>query len=142
MTSLDGDCKNIEDLQEGDLVVSYNIESGKKELKAVTLCASHIVEAVYHIKFDDGTKIDVSGGHPLYSKRGWVINDFNDTDGDYLAMGLTKMEIGDEFETFEGRTVKVESIECEADLTIPLYDIAVEGLHNYFANSIIAHNAS
>ena len=65
--------KNIEDIREGDLVLSYNTETGVKEIKPVLSTMVRDNKKLYKIKFSNGNFIECTDEHPVYvHNKGWV----------------------------------------------------------------------
>jgi ribonucleotide reductase alpha subunit len=108
-------------------VLSYNIETGKEEWAPITAFAQTSPKAkVMKITDEEsGKSIVVTPEHQVFTKnRGYV-----------MAKDLTET---DELVFTDGYSTKiiVEYLEEE----IPVYDITVEGTHNFFANDILVHN--
>ena len=123
--NLDGyiDDPNYKDLK----VLSYNTQSNKQEWKLITAFAETSPKAkVMKITDEEsGKSIVVTPEHKVFTKnRGYV-----------TAKDLTET---DELVFTDGYSTKiiVEYLEEE----IPVYDITVEGNHNFFANDILVHN--
>lgn len=131
----DDTTKNIEDVEIGDEVVSYNIETKKFENKKVlnTIINKHSTDLV-ELKFSDGTTIRMRAYHPLLTIDGYKsLRQHN---------GLPLLEIGDKLITKDGLT--------ELLLITPIvilttnystYNLSVKDNHNYVVNGIVAHNA-
>ena len=123
----------IQDLQSyldiGDVeVLSYNIETNTQEWKQITAFAqtspkSQVMKITNEIS---ETNLVVTPDHKIFTKnRGYV-----------MTKDLTEE---DEFVFDNGDVVsglKTEYLEEE----IPVYDITVDGNHNFFANSILISN--
>jgi hypothetical protein len=118
--------KKIEDIKEGDLVWSYNEETGKKELKKVVELSRNTSSSLVKISVN-GTEITCTPEHPFYVDGNWV-----------EAKNLTK---GMLLTTLEGKTSPVESINF-LDENVKVYNFEVEGNHNYYVSEkrILVHN--
>jgi ribonucleotide reductase alpha subunit len=108
-------------------VLSYNTETNQQEWKPITDFAETSPKAkVMKITDEEsGKSIVVTPEHQVFTKnRGYV-----------MAKNLTET---DELVFVDGYSTKiiVEYLEEE----IPVYDITVEGTHNFFANNILVHN--
>lgn len=69
-TKVDG--KNIEDIKVGDYVKSFNLKTGKQELKQVKrVIKKQSPDKLYRIKGTCGAIIS-TGNHQHYTQRGWV----------------------------------------------------------------------
>ena len=108
-------------------VLSYNIESNQEEWKPITAFAETSPKAkVMKITDEEsGKSIVVTPEHKVFTKNRWYV----------MAKDLTET---DELVFTDGYSTKiiVEYLEEE----IPVYDITVEGTHNFFANDILVHN--
>jgi pyruvate-formate lyase-activating enzyme len=60
------------DIQEGDQVISFSLDTGKVETDLVTVIGQRDTDELYVIEVD-GQSVTVTGEHPFYTKnRGWV----------------------------------------------------------------------
>ncbi|UCA62164.1 hypothetical protein KB553_06765 [Chryseobacterium rhizoplanae] len=118
--------KKIEDIKEGDLVWSYNEETGKKELKKVVALSRNTSSSLVKIAVN-GTEITCTPEHPFYVNGNWV-----------EAKDLTR---GILLTTLDGETSPVESIKF-LDEKVKVYNFEVEGNHNYYVSDkgILVHN--
>ncbi|WP_228450446.1 Hint domain-containing protein, partial [Chryseobacterium rhizosphaerae] len=116
----------IEDIKEGDLVWSYNEETGKKELKRVIALSRNTSSSLVRISVND-TEISCTPEHPFYVSRSWI-----------EAKDLTK---GMPLTTLDGKISPVESITF-LDEKVKVYNFEVEGNHNYYVSEkgILVHN--
>jgi hypothetical protein len=109
-------------------VLSYDIETGEKKWAPITDFAETSPEAkVMKITDEEsGKSIVVTPEHKVFTKnRGYVMaKDLVETD----ELVLTSNE--------KTSTLIIEYLEEK----IPVYDITVEGTHNFFANDILVHN--
>ncbi|MDQ0593930.1 RHS repeat-associated protein [Chryseobacterium ginsenosidimutans] len=118
--------KKIEDIKEGDLVWSYNEETGKKELKKVVELSRNTSSSLVKISVN-GTEITCTPEHPFFVNGNWV-----------EAKNLTK---GTLLTTLDGTTSPVESIKF-LDEKVKVYNFEVEDNHNYYVSEkgILVHN--
>ncbi|CAH0198674.1 polymorphic toxin-type HINT domain-containing protein [Chryseobacterium sp. Bi04] len=116
----------IEDIKEGDLVWSYNEETGKKELKRVIALSRNTSSSLVRISVND-TEISCTPEHPFYVRGSWI-----------EAKDLTK---GMPLTTLDGKISPVESITF-LDEKVKVYNFEVEGNHNYYVSEkgILVHN--
>jgi hypothetical protein len=61
----------IADIVEGDTVVGYNEDAGEVASTVVDAVHQRVGER-YLIEIEDGTSIEISGEHPVFTRRGWV----------------------------------------------------------------------
>ncbi|WP_343680070.1 polymorphic toxin-type HINT domain-containing protein [Chryseobacterium arthrosphaerae] len=118
--------KKIEDIQEGDLVWSYNEETGKKELKKVVELSRNTSSSLVKI-FVNGTEITCTPEHPFYVNGSWV-------EAKDLTQGML-------LTTLDGKNSHVESINF-LDEKVKVYNFEVEDNHNYYVSEkgFLVHN--
>ena len=117
---IDGDI-SIEDLQIGDEVKTYDLKNSKQKKSKVTETYKHNVDGYLIIN----DIIKTTPNHPFYS------------DGEWIQAG--QLSIGDKILHVDGEEHKVSSIETFDD-NIDVYNIEVDGTHNYFAEGYLVHN--
>lgn len=72
ITMADGSLKSIEDIQVGDKVLSYNLETRETEADEVLELYSPTNNNMMRMEFSDGTVIHSTFDHPYYVKnKGW-----------------------------------------------------------------------
>ena len=114
---------NYKDLK----VLSYNTETNQQEWKPITAFAETSPKAkVMKITDEEsGKSIVVTPEHKVFTKnRGYV-----------MAKDLTET---DELVITDGYSTKIIVEYLEEEISV--YDITVEGTHNFFANDILVHN--
>ena len=115
--------KAIKDIKVGDYVQSYNHEEDK-------ITSAKVVEVFKHDNVS-GTKVIINkkfittGNHPVY------------VDGKYKP--ASQARVGSSVIGPDGIEIKIHTIELKP-MTIDVYNIEVEGDHNYFAGDILNHN--
>ncbi len=123
--------KNIELINKGEKVYSYNLNTNELELKLVTGTIVSSTNKTIIIKIN-GKELEMSERHELYIiDKGWV--------------RAYDLEVGDEMLDSNGKVVKIENIkEKYYEKEIPIYNLTVDGNHNYFVTDIqvLVHNAS
>ena len=112
----------IESLKKGDLVKSYDT---KVEAKV----DSEVTETFLHENHDGylviNENIKTTSNNPFYSNGDWV--------------DAGELSVGDKILHVDGLEHTVESIENYDD-TIDVYNIEVDGNHNYYAENYLVHN--
>ena len=122
--------KRIDEIQIGDKVWSYNVETDELALKEVVNVFVRETKELIHLTTDKG-KIDTTSNHPFYVVgKGWV------------AAG--DLEVGDQIYALDGSTATVliwEYEELEEPLTV--YNFEVEDYHSYFVGGfgVLVHNS-
>ena len=141
LVSLDGETKAIEDFKPGDLVVSYDVETGENYIAEV----QHLIvrpESTNMVKvyLEDGSMVDMTDYHPLYTKDGWhSITNHN---------GYDTLVEGDIVKTDDGWS-KVTRIELYVTDPKKTYNLAIKDFDEivdddtddcFYANEVLAHN--
>lgn len=135
---------NIEDVRVGDLVVSYNFETGAPEPQRVTETMSPMHDDIVEFEFTDGTTTQHTFDHPYYAVgKGWVSYAPEETRARYSAPELEDtrlIEVGDKMitDTNGEKTLSAMSRVITGD--IQTYTLGVENNCNYFADGILVHN--
>jgi intein/homing endonuclease len=134
----DGSSKNIEDVQSGDIVVSYNFSTNENENKSVGKLLSVLSDHISIVKLENGTELKITKDHPVWTNEGWAALDVLMTIEKY-NIGVVKLKVGDSVKTIDGETV-VNSIEVidGSIMTFTLKD--VEDNANFFADGVLVHN--
>lgn len=128
--------KAIEDIKVGDLVISYNEETGQTEVKPVTETYVSGHEETVKVKHSGGQELTCSVGHRFFTARGWI--------------SAEDLRAGEILQLVNGEKVVVELVQHEIlESPIPLYNFAVDGNHNYYVaesvsaathNFVLVHN--
>lgn len=122
----DGSWKPIEDIEIGDIVVSFNEDTKKFVTKRVVFTKCNGVKDVYEYKTVSGSKLVCTTNHPVYTRDGWIEID----KAKHLA--TLKTRTGNHFfESIVKKTYKGTS---------PVYNMQVEDTHTYVAEGFITHN--
>ncbi len=127
--------KNIEDIEVGDLVYSYNPETGEEGYKTVKQTFIKEADEIVHVTVSDTSgkdtvTIDATAGHPFY-----VVG--------YGFKYASELKIGDKLRSVSGDIYKVTGTETEHfDKPIKVYNFEVEDWHTYAVSEagIIVHN--
>lgn len=133
ITTSNGEVK-IEDVKEGDLVLSFNHRTKVVEEKRVTRSFNQPLygRKMVNIYLDNGNTLRCTDNHKVYvSNKGYIRADSISESDHLLYYSLQN-------EKFWGERVKKVEIEKEQDIIV--YDLTVEDNHNFFAESILVHN--
>lgn len=117
----DGTQKNIEDVREGDAVLTRTEISN--ELVTARVSKTHAVDVPGYFVIN-GT-LHVTGEHVIWTNNTWK--------------AVYDLRIGDVFVNSDQQEIIVESIEW-VKRNVTVYNIEVEEYHAYFANGIFVHN--
>lgn len=119
----------IESIQPGDLVWSWDENTGDVALKEVVCTYENPTRELIHLLVQ-GEEIVTTPTHPFYSPRkGWI-----------AAIDLQK---GDSLVLVHGEYVVVEQIQHELlERAIPVYNLQVQDYHTYYVSnrSVLVHN--
>jgi len=142
ITMADGTTKNIEDVIEGDEVLSYNEKTLQNEVKKVigTKQPVHSDLVKYHLSND--TELTCTFDHPVYvngSDLSSFIPEWTNKRYD-LDKKVDKIKVGDLLTLTTNSQVAVKEIEVLDPVDTQTYIITVEDNHNFFANGVLVHN--
>ena len=121
--------KRIDQIKEGDLVLSKNIETGAVEYKKVLTVFKKKVTSFINITVE-GELIETTPNHP-----------FMLVSGEWIEAG--NLKAGDKLVTSDGRIVEIEKIEKkEYNESREVYNLNVYDFHTYFVSKIgvLVHN--
>ena len=140
-----GQYKLAQDIQIGDVVLSYDIENQKYVYSTVDNVISHYTGLMNKLKFNDGSELILSPNHPVLTSRGWSCCDsaYQEDHDDIIYPDVLEKEdlkVGDKVWTSEGwKTIEFIDVIAEKIL---VYNFTVSEYHNYFGNGILLHNSS
>ncbi len=121
--------KRIDEIEVGDKVWAFNVETRESELKTVTKVYVHSVDEILHLYTDEGD-IDTTANHPFYVVgKGWVAA------GDLV--------VGDEVYNLDETASAILGLEIEIlDEPVLVYNLEVEDFHSYFVGCVpvLVHN--
>lgn len=126
--------KRLEDMREGDAVLTYNLDSGSLEVRAVQKLERFEVTAMARVKIGPEV-IECTPTHPFYvPERGWCCARLHPNSPYSL------LAVGDRVLTSSLGTLPVESIEMLGEAPAVVYTLLVEGVHNFFVQGLLVHN--
>ncbi len=139
LASQDGQ-KEIQDLEIGDQVWSFNENSGSFELKEVTQLFTRIANDRMELVVDDET-ISTTANHPFYVERLHVDLEQGTMSVTRVWIEAKDLKIGDQILTKDSKlaTVNDKKIITEEGR---VYNLEVEGNQNYFVGTdeVLVHN--
>lgn len=140
--------KKIEDIQTGDLVLSWDEETDEISYQPVTQTFIRTTEEIYRITLEDGTLIETTWSH-----RFWVL-EWKTTMTDFAAAAVysngtarghweiaENLQISDSFLTTDGNYIRIAAIErIQKEETV--YNFTVKSNSTYFvsATGVLVHN--
>lgn len=142
ITLSDNTTKNIEDIQIGDEVLTFNEKTNQQEINKVLSLKQPIHNDLVTYTFTNGTTLTCTFDHPFYV-NGLNLSSYkpNLTNQRYdLDTEINQIQIGDVVKTTDSGETKIESIvELDTNDT-KTFIFSVENNHNFYANDILTHN--
>lgn len=136
--------KNIEDIIEGDSVLSYNHTLGVIEPKRVERSFSQPLygRKMVNIHLSNGEVLRCTDNHKIFltNKDSYFRADLTSLGDSMLSCINTTQEEGINNENRIQEEVFITSISIEDPQDLIVYDLTVEDNHNFFANSVLVHN--
>jgi hypothetical protein len=135
-----GDIKNIEDIQIGDLVLTYNHDSNQVEHKEVEHMIHKIVDSTVRYIFNNNEFLECTLDHPLYSIEGQYVSYKPEQSKIQYELEVGQIEVGTKILLQDGSNLEIVSIE-EKHKRVTVYNLHnVKDNHNFFANKMLVHN--
>ena len=143
ITMSDGDLKNIEDVEKGDVVKTYNLETKKIEDNLVLEMESPNHSDLVEVGFEKNIENTNTFDHPYYVKgKGWSSYKPDET---LIKYGLkaSQLEVGDLCYLYKDDSlieIKIISLKENVRLEKTYNLSSVANNNNFFANGILVHN--
>ena len=122
--------KSIEDIEKGEYVYAMNVDTNTYELKKVLRKIENETNKIYKITVNDKV-IETTEKHEIYViDKGWI--------------AASELKVGDKLSSMDDVDTEITKIEIEEyKEQIPVYNMEVEGHHNYLItdNNFLVHNA-
>ena len=134
--------KNIEDIEVGDIVKSWNEITNKVENSKVVKLIQPVHDDMLIIRFSNGVVNENTFDHPYYVKdKGWCSYSPNLTKERY-DINTESLEIGDVcYFNNNGELEEVEIIFIKEDWgEVQTYIFELDNNYTFFANGILTHN--
>lgn len=135
--------KNIEDIVEGDIVLSFNETTLQNEPKEVIGLKQPVHSTMVKYHFGNGGDVSCTYDHPIYVGNYDIASITPSVTNDrYNIPGKTTRQIvvGDTIHLSNGSTSTIDTIEDLPMLDYQTYLITVADNHNFYANNILVHN--
>ena len=137
---IDGTEKNIEDIEYGDCVLSYNELFDQFEEAYVTITNSYQNIETYNIILENGITLHTSDCHPILTNYGWSAINANKAFINHNIMITKILTPGMLIKQVNNTYVKIIDIINTHDYNT-LYDIGINNMsHTYIADKCIVHN--
>ncbi|HUT21862.1 MAG TPA: polymorphic toxin-type HINT domain-containing protein [Candidatus Bipolaricaulota bacterium] len=122
ITMADGSKKNIEDVKEGDEILTFENE------RAIKTVSAKVVETFEHtvsgyLLINDSLR--VTPEHRMFINSGWQM--------------IGEAKVNDMLMDESGQLVRIEKIAYEREI-VKVYNLHIEKYHTFFANGIYVHN--
>jgi len=136
----------IETIEVGDSIISANehtLNTGISIVKQIMKTKN--VKLVYTIQLENGDILELSGSHPVYTRRnGWRSVQPKNRMPEHRGLSISKLEVGDEVmvlnENKRLTSVAITDI-YTTGVKVYMYNLVrVEGDNTFFANKILVHN--
>lgn len=135
----DGTTKNIEDVRSGDVVKSFNFNTGINEDKSVGDLLSVLSDHIAHVKLENGQVLKVTKDHPIMTDKGWAALDVELTMEKY-QIGVAQLEVGNSVGSYDYSNSKIVSIDVIEEPTMTFTLKGVEDNANFYADGVLVHN--
>ena len=138
----DGTFKNIQSVEIGNKVLSYNFNTQSTENITVEKTAKSIHSIINLLTFSNGLTLECTTDHPIYTKnKGWCSVDFEKTLLNYNVQ-VCQLEKGQECLTFIDNKLSIATLTSIDTMfgDFEMYDISGGQNHCFFANGILVHD--
>jgi intein/homing endonuclease len=142
ITLENGDTKNIEDIEVGDIVLTYNEVSNLNEYNKVTHLYKPMHDDLVEYTLSNGKTITSTFDHPYYVNGIGLASyspDLTNVRYENLS-NVTQIKVGDILNLQNGETESIVSIEEKDKVSVQTYIFTVENNHNFYANEVLVHN--
>jgi intein/homing endonuclease len=142
ITLENGDVKNIEDIEVGDIVLTHNEITNLNEYNKVTDVYKPIHDDLVEYTLSDGKVITSTFDHPYYvNGLGLAAYSPDLTNVRYENLNnVIQIKIGDVLNLQNGETASIVSITEKDKISVQTYIFTVENNHNFYANEVLVHN--
>ena len=133
----------IEEVQVGDIVMSYDLEMGELVQAEVLEIESPLREAYFVVRIEDGSSMRITGEHPVYIRK-------NDQTGwgaiapeqaqEQITIDIMQLVVGDFVMNADGDWFKIGGID-RIDRVVRTYNLSqVSSTNAFFADGWLVHN--
>lgn len=137
-----GTLKNIELVEIGNKVLSYNFNSKTTEIVTVEKTAKSYHTIINCLTFSNGLTVECTTDHPIFTlSGGWSSVDFKQTLLNYNVQ-VGQLEEGQKCLTFKDNQIEFATLVSIDTLfgDFEMYDISGGQNHCFFANGILVHD--
>eukprot|EP01083_Nonionella_stella_P059813 156535_1 len=131
---------DIQNIEIGDAVVSFNINQNKLEPHTVENVLKYSVNELAIITLSDETEIVCTPTHPIFvlnKNQNWCCVEPTPFNSDVASLSM-----GDTVMNYQLQPVQIINIQKKyLTQNVSVYTLHLSGIHNFFANGILVHNA-
>jgi intein/homing endonuclease len=142
ITLQNGEIKNIEEIEIGDFVLSYNEQTKLQEYKKVIKLQRPMHDDLVTYHLSNGKMITSTFDHPFYVndlKLASYSPELTNTRYDNL-IDVQKINVGDILNSQENEEISILSITENERVLTQTYIFTVEDTNNFYANGVLVHN--
>jgi hypothetical protein len=129
----------IQKIEVGQFIWSFNFVKNEKELKEVLEIQSPIHDDIVTIEFNNGIIINNTFDHPFYNENGKLISYNPSKTMDWYKGEILQMEVGNKCIDINGNLLEIKSI-TENIKPIQTYTLFVKDNKNFYANSVLVYD--
>ncbi|MBI5614065.1 FHA domain-containing protein, partial [Candidatus Gottesmanbacteria bacterium] len=132
--------RNIELLRAGDDVLSFDAKTGKILESTVAKNFTRLSDHYYELILASGEIVKVTGEHPFYRGSSYR-SSFGDMEGGFEK--VSRLRVGDMlYRNIDGSLTEDRLVLSvyHGNISIPVYNLSVDGSKTYFAQGIAVHN--
>ena len=131
---------NIEDVEVGDKVISYNHDTDTVEYREVLKVREQEGKNVVTYIFENGTTLTATPDHPLFVNGKGYSSYYPKQTKEDSGLDVEQIFLGDEVLHMDGYGVVIDDI-LEEPVTHTVYNLEeVDGNNNFFVENLLAHN--
>ncbi|TGL66540.1 polymorphic toxin-type HINT domain-containing protein, partial [Leptospira kmetyi] len=133
--------KKIEEIQVGDVVASWNEETGAQEYNKVTATFVRETDEIYTLVFADGKQIETTWNHPFRRLLPEYKSAMSPTKLNSEWVDAKDLKAGDFTFTKDGKLLQIGFIQVD-ERDERVYNFTVENEHDYYVGEvgILVHN--
>lgn len=143
-TGFNGEYKLAKHINVGDKVLSFNMTTFEWELREVLFAHSHFEKVIYRVELANGSFIELTSGHPIYTRRGWSVCDSSMVTHDMNIypdiLQKQDLQVGDKVK-YGDEWIEISKI-IKNDEEREVFGYAIDVNHNIVANGILVHNST
>lgn len=137
----DGKYKKIETIKTGEYVMSLNEKTDNYIPQEVIVTHKNdVFIEMIDVYFSNGIKLSMTSGHPLLTTKGWKSYNKSELTKLNIKEETGKLSVGDSIIGINGNS-KIIYINSRGNIQNEVYNLTVNGYHNFIAEGFVTHNA-